>query len=90
MSAMSLMLVSGDTSFTNQKDGSHPGKPKTITINANITAVTGLIKLDARITCKITYYWSQLIRFNSAVKTFECFVLSVPPLLDKRTKLLRV
>ena len=36
--------------FTNLKDGSHPGQPKMVVANANIAAVAGLIKQDARLT----------------------------------------
>ena len=35
--------------FTNQKDGSRPGPPKTIVTNAYIAAVAGLIKRDASV-----------------------------------------
>ena len=39
--------------FTNLKDGSHPGQPKTVATKANIAAVAGLIKLDTGPTEKI-------------------------------------
>ena len=35
--------------FTNYKDGSPPGQPKTIVTNVNIAAVAGLTKRDARL-----------------------------------------
>ena len=39
--------------FTNPKDGSRPGQPKTVVTNyANIAAVAGLIKRDASFTVK--------------------------------------
>ena len=38
--------------FTNLKDGSRPGQPKTVITNANIAAVAGLIKREARPTAK--------------------------------------
>ena len=38
--------------FTNLKDGSRPGQPKTVLTNANIAAVAGLIKRDASFTVK--------------------------------------
>ena len=47
--------------FINTKDGSRPGKPKTIITNANIAAVAGLIKRDARLTLQSLAYikcWS--------------------------------
>ena len=39
--------------FTNLKDGSRPGHSKIVVTNANIAAVAGLIKRDARLTVKI-------------------------------------
>ena len=36
--------------LTNLKDGSRPGQPKPVVTNANIAAVVGLIKRDARLT----------------------------------------
>ena len=42
--------------FTNLKDGSRPGQPKTVVTNANIAAVAGLIKRDARLTVKHIAY----------------------------------
>ena len=38
--------------FTNLKDGSHPGQPKTVVTKTNIAAVAGLIKLDVKLTVK--------------------------------------
>ena len=38
--------------FTYFKDGSRPGQPKTVVINANIDAVAGLIKRDFRLSVK--------------------------------------
>ena len=38
--------------FTNRKDGSRPGQPKTSITNINIAAVAGLTKRDARLTMK--------------------------------------
>ena len=40
--------------FTNFKDGSRPGQPKTVVtkLNANIAAATGLIKRDTKLTVK--------------------------------------
>ena len=54
--------------FTNFQDGSLPDQPKTVVSNANIAAVAGLIKRDARLSAKIllivlAYYLRQLIRF---------------------------
>ena len=54
--------------FTNLKDGVRPGQPKTVVTNANIAAVAGLIKRDARLSVKIllivlAYCWRQLVRF---------------------------
>ena len=51
------MLVFGkhknfDDGFTNLKDGSRPGQPKTVIINANTAALSGLIKRDANFTVK--------------------------------------
>ena len=38
--------------ITKLKDGSRPGQSKTVVTNANIAAVTGLIKRDTRFTEK--------------------------------------
>ena len=38
--------------FTDLKDGYRPGQNKNVVTNANIAAVTGLIKRDARLTVK--------------------------------------
>ena len=38
--------------FTNHKDGSHPGQPKTIITNVNMAAVASLSKRDYRLTLK--------------------------------------
>ena len=38
--------------FTNFKDGSRPGQPKTVVTNAYIAAVAGMNKRDARLTMK--------------------------------------
>ena len=37
---------------TNPIDGSRPGQPRTVAIDANIAGVAGLIKRDARLTLK--------------------------------------
>ena len=39
-------------SFTNLKDGSRPGQPKAVVINANINAVSGLFKRNEKLTVK--------------------------------------
>ena len=38
--------------FTNCKDGSHPGQPKTVVTKTNIATVAGLIKQDVRLSVK--------------------------------------
>ena len=50
---------------------SRPGQPKTSVANANVTAVTGLIKQDIRLTVKdiaysdtvLAYHRDQFVRF---------------------------
>ena len=49
---MSKTLITGGVDFTNHKDGSHPGQPKTIVTNVKIAAVAGLTKREARLTLK--------------------------------------
>ena len=54
------------------KDGSRPGQPETIVINAtrNIVAVAGLIKRETRLTVKnIAHIVSISLDFDSAGKT---------------------
>ena len=46
------MEQKNEDGFTSLKDGSHPGQPETVHTNANIAAVAGLIKGDARLTVK--------------------------------------
>ena len=55
--------------FTNHKDGSRPGQPKTIVTNANIAAVAGRLNETPGLHWKIllivlAYYRGQLIRFG--------------------------
>ena len=38
--------------FTNLKDGSNPGQPKTVVTKTNIAAVASLIKQDVRLSVK--------------------------------------
>ena len=77
--------------FTYLKDGSRPGKPKTVVINANIAPVAGLIKRDIRLSVK---YIAHGVGISSCSAhdiltqqlKLERFVLDMPPSLDERTK----
>ena len=77
--------------FTILKGGSRPGQPKNVVTNANIAAVTGLIKGDARLTVKNIAH-SVCISSGSAHKmlTQQLKLRTVcarcTPSLDQRTK----